>query len=333
MNTILELRKVTKIFRERKALFSAGRGETAAVNQVSFFIGRGERFGLVGESGCGKSTIANLILGLLQPDDGQILFCGEDIGNWKTYRDFYPYRRKVQAVFQGSGSSLDPQMTLKNIVEEPLKNYRLPTEGRVQQLLEMVGLPAEYLNRRPMQLSGGQRQRVSIARAMALEPEVLVLDEATSHLDVITAAQILKLLRKIGDEKGTTMLFISHDIGAVEQLCHRKAVMKAGRIVEILGRFQPGQGKDEYTKALLGSRLTMEEEVTKVSFANRERKGEAYEKEMVGSVSVAGNGGKPGVLQRFGGYGCRGERADGRGEHTGCDGGRRGKSNADGEDA
>lgn len=275
MDTVLELQQVTKTFRSRRTIFLSDRRERpAAVSQVSLSISRGERFGLVGESGCGKSTVANLILGLLRPDEGKILFGGEEIGALRTHRDFYPYRRRVQAVFQGSGSSLDPHMTLRKIIEEPLRNYQIPVKGCAERLLDMVELPLDFAGRRPAQLSGGQKQRVSIARAMALEPEFLVLDEATSQLDGITAAQILRLLEKIGREKQTAMLFISHDIAAVDRFCHRKAVMKEGRVIEILDSFRPELVKEDYTRKLLDARLTMEELQEECSSSDRKREGE-----------------------------------------------------------
>ena len=171
MGALLEVRNLTKLFPKRVGLFAPDRKTMfAAVEDVSFSLEGGEALGLVGESGSGKTTIANLILRLLSPDSGEIIFDGEDITRLKTHRELLPIRRKMQAVFQNSGSSLDPQMTLGRIISEPLRNFGLPVKGQAERLLELVGLPPEWVSRRPHELSGGQRQRVSIARAMAPRP-------------------------------------------------------------------------------------------------------------------------------------------------------------------
>lgn len=258
MSTLLEVSNLTKLFSTRTSQFSSKKAaKFAAVEDVSFSINRGETLGLVGESGSGKTTVANLLLKLLNPDKGQIIFNGEDITTLTGYKQLYPLRRNIQAVFQNSGSSLDPHMTLGNIITEPLNNYHLPVKGQAEKHLELVGLPPEWVSRKPHQLSGGQRQRVSIARAMILNPSLLILDEATSNLDVITSAQIIKLMHHLHEEHNIAILFISHDISAVDKLCMKKAVMKDGRIVETLDSLSLEAAEHPYTKRLIQSKLTV----------------------------------------------------------------------------
>lgn len=258
MRTLLEVSNLTKLFSTRTSQFSSKKAtKFAAVEDVSFSLNRGETLGLVGESGCGKTTIANLLLKLLNPDKGQIIFDGEDITELNGYKKLYPLRRNIQAVFQNSGSSLDPHMTLGGIITEPLENYHLPVKGQAENHLELVGLPPEWVSRKPHQLSGGQRQRVSIARAMILNPSFLILDEATSNLDVITSAQIIKLMHHLHEEHDIAILFISHDISAVDKLCTKKAVMKDGKIVEMLDSLDLETAKHPYTKRLIQSKLTV----------------------------------------------------------------------------
>jgi ABC-type glutathione transport system ATPase component len=259
MDALLEVRNLTKLFPKKPLLFAPDkRSMFAAVEDVSFSLQRGEALGLVGESGCGKTTIANLILKLLSPDRGEIIFDGEDITQLKAHREILPVRRKMQAVFQNSGSSLDPHMTLGKIITEPLKNFGLPIKGKAEQYLELVSLPPDWVSRKPHQLSGGQRQRVSIARAMVLKPKLLILDEPTSNLDVLTASQILALLRHLFEEHETAVLFISHDIAAVDKLCRRKAVMKDGRIIETLSSLSLEEASHPYTKKLIESKLSID---------------------------------------------------------------------------
>jgi ABC-type dipeptide/oligopeptide/nickel transport system ATPase subunit len=245
---LIEIKKITKVFKNKKV-------ETMAVEDISFTIEDGEIFGLIGESGCGKSTLVNLILGLTKPDKGEIIFDGIEITSLRTYREFLPIRKRVQAVFQNSSSSLNPQMDLKRIITEPLKNYHLSEKGVAERLLKDVGLPESWITRKPGQLSGGQRQRVSIARALAIKPDFIIFDEATSSLDVITSKQIIDLLKDLNKKYHLTMLFISHDIGLVDDFCHRKAVMKNGKIVEIVNDFGEPQTHEPYTRQLLEARL------------------------------------------------------------------------------
>ncbi len=207
----------------------------AAVDGVSLSIDRGEAIGLVGESGSGKSTLARSVVGLAAPDAGMIQLAGKPLaapggrGNGK-------WHRRVQMVFQDPVSSLNPKMTVAATLAEPLRVHRLCTEAeipeRVLSLVREVGLPVDLMNRYPHQLSGGQCQRVGVARALAVEPELLIADEPTSALDVTIQAQIINLLMRLRDSRGLTLLFISHDLMVVRHLCQRIAVMQHGRLVE-----------------------------------------------------------------------------------------------------
>lgn len=212
------------------------RRELQAVAGVSFTIARGETLGLVGESGCGKTTTGRLLLRLLEPTAGSIRFDGLEIAR-VSEAELRPLRRRMQIVFQDPWSSLDPRMTVEQIVGEPLLVHRIGDRSerarRVRALLDRVGLAAAYADRHPHEFSGGQRQRIGIARALALEPELLVLDEPVSALDVSIRAQVLNLLVELRRELGLTYLFISHDLAVVRHLCDRVAVMYLGRIVEL----------------------------------------------------------------------------------------------------
>lgn len=221
---------------ELKKEFILGSGlKVSALNGVSLEVGVGEIVGLVGESGSGKSTIANLVLGLIEADSGCIHFDGRPVAGW-IRSDQRSYRREVQAVFQQPVLALDPLRTVGWSVAEPLKIHGLgrasERAGRVAELLTKVGLAPHLENRRPRELSGGQLQRVNIARALALEPRLLVCDEAVSSLDVSIQAQILNLLLEIRSTDGVALLFISHDLAVVRHLCDRVVVLLDGDIVE-----------------------------------------------------------------------------------------------------
>jgi oligopeptide transport system ATP-binding protein len=212
-------------------------GQVKAVDGVSFAIRKGETFGLVGESGCGKSTIARCLLKLHPSTEGAMLFEGADIEQLDA-RATRSFRRRVQAIFQDPYSSLNPRMTVREIVGEPIhihseKRDSAANTGRVNELLGLCGLPLRLASRYPHEMSGGQRQRVGIARALALHPDFIVCDEPVSALDVSIQAQIINLLEDLRDELGLTYLFIGHDLSVVKHLCHRVAVMYLGRIVEI----------------------------------------------------------------------------------------------------
>ncbi|HSE73853.1 MAG TPA: oligopeptide/dipeptide ABC transporter ATP-binding protein [Dongiaceae bacterium] len=235
---LVEVRDLKKHFPvKRGLLFDRTIGEVRAVDGVSFAIRRGETFGLVGESGCGKSTIGRCLLKLDEPTSGEIRFDGEDIARLDAQRT-RAFRRRVQAVFQDPYSSLNPRMTVEEIVGEPLLVHEIePSRAgrlkRVRQLLSVCGLPARTVDRYPHEMSGGQRQRVGIARALALRPDFIVCDEAVSALDVSIQAQIVRLLEDLRDEFGLTYLFIGHDLSVVRHICQRVAVMYLGRIAEI----------------------------------------------------------------------------------------------------
>ena len=206
-----------------------------AVQDVSFTLHRGESFGIVGESGCGKSTIAKLIMGLEKPDEGEIILDGHCI-NRLPERERRPLRPRFQMVFQDSSSSLNPRKRVEDILREPMLYHHLidraDASRRVDELLALVGMPPEMKKRYPHELSGGQRQRVCIARALSLNPELVILDEPVSALDVSVQAQILNLLRDLQKELQLTCIFIGHGLGAVRYVSQRMAVMYMGRLVE-----------------------------------------------------------------------------------------------------
>ena len=215
---------------------SFGREPVKAVDGVSLSLRRGDILGLVGESGSGKSTVARALVGLVAPTAGGVRYRGEPLADLRGDARL-AYRRAVQMVFQDPFTSLNPRLSVAQTLAEPLRKHRICPPGdlkaQVQALMEAVELPAAFLHRRPHQLSGGQRQRVGVARALAVEPEVLIADEVTSALDVTIQAQILALLERLQKEMGLTILFISHDLGVVQRLCRNVAVMREGRLVEV----------------------------------------------------------------------------------------------------
>jgi glutathione transport system ATP-binding protein len=227
-----------------------------AVDDVTFHIAEGETLGLVGESGCGKTTVGRLILRLLPVTGGRILFDGRDVTTVpeRALRDF---RRAVQVVFQDPYSSLNPRLTVRDIVGEPLRNFgatRRAAAQRVGELLHTVGLSPDYMTRYPHAFSGGQRQRIGIARALALGPRLLVCDEAVSSLDVSIQAQVLNLLADLQRQLGLTLLFISHNLAVVRHVSHRVAVMYLGQIVEIGPRRAVfGDPQHPYTRKLMAA--------------------------------------------------------------------------------
>ncbi len=228
MSALLEVRELVKHH-------VVAHGVVRAVEGVSFELARGERLGLVGESGCGKSTLARCLVGLERPSSGSIRLDGDELATLDE-RGWFALRRRIQIVFQDPLSALDPRQSVGSIVSEPLAIHGLGTvrERRLRalELLEAVGLSAAQAARFPHELSGGQRQRVGIARALALEPELLVLDEPVSALDVSIQAQIVRLFAELAQRFGLAYLFISHDLAVVRELCSRVAVMYLGRIVE-----------------------------------------------------------------------------------------------------
>ena len=233
---LLEALNLRKGFAVSGATWEKSTGRTQAVDGVSLAIQRGETFGIVGESGCGKTTLARMLLRLIEPDAGEIRFAGED---WLAARgaQMRGFRRRMQIVFQDPMASLDPRMRVEAIVGEPLEIHepelqRASRRAHIVETLEAVGLDADILRRFPHEFSGGQRQRIGIARALVLRPELIVADEPVSALDVSIGAQILELLERLQREFSLTLLLISHSIPVVAQLASRVAVMQAGRFVE-----------------------------------------------------------------------------------------------------
>jgi len=211
--------------------------EVKAVDGVSFFIKRGETLGLVGESGCGKTTTGRCILQLERATAGEILYNGKDLTKL-TQKEMSPIREKIQVIFQDPFSSLNPRMKIGDILAEPMAVHNIITDkegrdNRVRELLSLCGLNPKFADRYPHEMSGGQRQRVGIARALALNPEFIICDEAVSALDVSIQAQVINLLEDLRDEFGLTYLFISHDLSVIRHLCQRVAVMYLGHIVEL----------------------------------------------------------------------------------------------------
>ncbi|MGH2850705.1 MAG: ABC transporter ATP-binding protein, partial [Solirubrobacteraceae bacterium] len=237
-DTLIEARDVVKHFPISKGiLFKTNVGSVRAVDGISFAIKQGETFGLVGETGCGKSTTARLLTRLLDVSGGEVLFEGRDITKLKG-ADLKAIRREMQIIFQDPYSSLNPRKSVGSIIAEPFRIHGLETEPgarkkRVQELMDLVGLNPEHYNRYPHEFSGGQRQRIGVARALALKPKLIVADEPVSALDVSIQAQILNLLRELQREFGLTMIFIAHDLAVVRHMCDRVAVMYLGKIVEV----------------------------------------------------------------------------------------------------
>ncbi|MEL6313032.1 MAG: ABC transporter ATP-binding protein [Pseudomonadota bacterium] len=234
--TLVEVKGVTKKFLEKSSLIPSRRTYFTAVDDLSIDIKDGEVFGLVGESGSGKSTVARMIGTLYPVDGGSILFDGDDITRMDA-AGLDSYRRQIQMIFQDPFSSLNPRMKVGDIVAEPLRHHNLLPSGevepRVRELLDRVGLASDAFAKFPHEFSGGQRQRISIARALATQPRFLICDEPTSALDVSIQAQILNILKDLQEHLGLTMLFISHDLPVVRQMCNRVGVMKQGKLVEV----------------------------------------------------------------------------------------------------
>ena len=254
---LVEVRNLKKHFPIHKGLLSRVAGQVSAVDGVSFHIAPGETLGLVGESGCGKSTVGRTLLKLLEPTSGQILVKGEDI----TALDgqaMMPYRQRMQMIYQDPYASLNPRMSAAEIVGEPFVIHNVgkhqDRRERVAWLFERVGLRAELMNAYPHEFSGGQRQRIGIARALALNPELIVGDEPVSALDVSIQAQIINLLIDLQEELKLSYLFVAHDLAVVQHISHRVAVMYLGRIVEMTEKHRLfAEPLHPYTEALLSA--------------------------------------------------------------------------------
>ncbi|MBP90238.1 MAG: peptide ABC transporter substrate-binding protein [Planctomycetaceae bacterium] len=254
---LLEIRNLKKYFPVRAGILQRVVGQVKAVDDISFQIAEGETLGLVGESGCGKTTVGRTLLRLYEPSGGRILFDGQDVTEIRG-RELRELRADMQIVFQDPYSSLNPRMTIKGIVEEGLVVHGIGTRAerleKVKDTLIKVGLDPSYINRYSHEFSGGQRQRISIARALALNPRFIVLDEPISALDVSIQSQIINLLNDLKDEFKLTYLFISHDLSVVEYISDRVAVMYLGEIVETAkSEDLYANARHPYTKALLSS--------------------------------------------------------------------------------
>lgn len=255
---LLEVKNLTKRFPIKGGLFGREVASVKAVNDVSFKINKGETLGLVGESGCGKTTLGRSLLRLIEPTAGEVLFHGEDIVKYDATQ-MRELRRKMQIIFQDPFASLNPRMTVGGIISEPMEIHKLAVgkenrQKRLHELLDQVQLPKDALNKYPHEFSGGQRQRICIARALAVEPEFIVCDEPVSALDVSVQAQVVNLLMDLQKDLNLTYLFIAHDLKVVEFISDRVAVMYLGNMVEVAESSAIyGNAKHPYTKALFSA--------------------------------------------------------------------------------
>lgn len=254
---ILEVHDLKKYFAGKESPFALKKTNIRAVDDISFSVQEGETFGLVGESGCGKSTTARLILRLMEPTAGTIIFDGQDITRLKQ-TELSHVRKKAQMIFQDPYASLNPRMTLGEIIEEPLKIHKYGDKDfrqeKVFELLDMVGLSSYHAVRYPHEFSGGQRQRIGIARALAVDPKLVICDEPVSALDVSIQAQVLNLMQDLQQNLKLTYIFIAHDLSVVKHISDRIGVMYLGRLMEVATKNELiNNPAHPYTKALIGS--------------------------------------------------------------------------------
>ncbi|OCA88034.1 peptide ABC transporter substrate-binding protein [Bacillus sp. FJAT-27225] len=252
---LLEVRDLKMHFPMKQGVFQRTTNYVKAVNGVSFTLNKGETLGIVGESGCGKSTLARTIVGLLKPTSGDVLFEGESVLNYNA-KELHQLRRHIQMVYQDPYTSLNPRMKAGDIIAAPLKAYNLTTnlKKRVQELMELVGLKPDDYNKLPHQFSGGQRQRIGIARALALNPKLIVLDEPVSALDVSVQAQVINLLEDLQAELGLTYLFIAHDLSVIRHISDKVGVMYLGKMMEMSdSESLYKNARHPYTNALLSA--------------------------------------------------------------------------------
>jgi oligopeptide transport system ATP-binding protein len=256
-DVILRITHLKKHFKIGGGLFGGEGINIRAVDDVSFFVRRGETFGLVGESGCGKTTLGQTVIRLYEPTSGSIVFDGVDLSKLSSGQ-LRPHRRNIQMIFQDPSASLDPRMTVGSVISEPLNIAKSGTREerreRVQELLKTVGLNSYFANRYPHEFSGGQRQRIGIARALALNPKLVICDEPVSALDVSIQAQVLNLLRQLQSQFNLTYLFIAHNLAVVAHISDRIGVMYLGKLVEVAdARTVTEEPKHPYTKALISA--------------------------------------------------------------------------------
>jgi oligopeptide/dipeptide ABC transporter ATP-binding protein len=258
LETLLELSDVKKHFPIKAGLLQKTVGQIKAVDGINLKVVKGETLGIVGESGCGKSTVGRTIIRLYEPTDGKIIFNGRDISHLSEGELRKDVRKNIQMIFQDPFASLNPRKTLRSIIREPLDTHNIykskERDEKVEALLEKVGLNASFINRYPHEFSGGQRQRIGIARALALNPELIIADEAVSALDVSIQAQIINLMEDLQEEFGLTYIFISHDLSVVRHISDRVGVMYLGKMMELTSKKELyAEPLHPYTQALLSA--------------------------------------------------------------------------------